>query len=191
MGALSISTGKLSVKALFTPDGSYPQLTNIYLGPHDDTISPGKPKIGLKKDKLYEIGSKVLISNKKEFKVYFDVNDNDTGVKYIMVSQDKDFKDANWKTYDGDINLKFKEDGKKYLYIKLKDDQGNISDTYKQTIKVSSEDPDLVVTSIDNYQPDFSIYTKYITDVATPIIEGTTDKDSDVFMYVDNIHKDI
>jgi len=88
------------------------------------------------KKKLYDVGEKLLEFKTLNPKLYLDVKDNTTKVKYIMVSQNKSFKKATWRLYDGNIKLKFKKDGKKNLYIKLKDEAGNVSDVYKQQLRI-------------------------------------------------------
>lgn len=161
--------------------------TNEHLIYTLDAKSPSERfKVGLNKDNLRECGEKNINTNRRDIKLFVDVNIGATNTDKIMVSQDKKFKGSSWKDYDGDIKISFSKDGKKSIYVKVKDEAGNISKVCKQTIKINSESPELTITSIDNYVPDFNIYTKYHTDVSTPSIEGTADNDGDVFMYVDN-----
>ncbi|HLD50928.1 MAG TPA: FG-GAP-like repeat-containing protein [Patescibacteria group bacterium] len=127
-----------------------------------DKDAPGEngQLIGLSKSSLKEIGSSTINSPSREFKLYFDTRDSTTGVKYIMLAQNEDFKDARWRDYDGDVKLGFDYDGKKNFYIRFKDEAGNVSDTFKQTIKVNTT-PDLEITQIGTFVPDFSIYKNY------------------------------
>jgi len=185
MTLLSTSTGKLSIKAIFTVDGDYPKLTTIYLGPHDDTKKPERPKVGLKNSNLKTAESKTFTTTKKDFKFYFNVSDKDSSVKYIKIAQSKDLKGASWKSYDGDIKLSFDNDGKKNIYFKLKDENGNITDTFKQTIKVDSTVPELTITKIGTFVPDFTKFNDYIYTAENPTIEGITEEDSMILLYVD------
>ncbi|HLD51216.1 hypothetical protein A3K34_01145 [candidate division WWE3 bacterium RIFOXYC1_FULL_40_10] len=109
-----------------------------------DKESPGESDqlVGLSKDNLVQLGSKTLKSDDRELTLYFDVKDSTTEVKYLMLSQKDDFKGAKWKAYDGDIKLSFDHDGKKNLFIRFKDDAGNVSDTFKQTLKITTKSQD-------------------------------------------------
>ncbi|HLD50926.1 MAG TPA: VCBS repeat-containing protein [Patescibacteria group bacterium] len=106
-----------------------------------DKEGPGENNqlVGLSRNNLIEIGTKTLEADERSFKLYFDTRDSTTKVEYIKVSQNKDFKNAKWKEYDGDIQLGFDYDGKKNLYIRLKDEAGNVSHTFKQIIEVNTK----------------------------------------------------
>jgi uncharacterized delta-60 repeat protein len=150
-----------------------------------DTKKPNSKKIGLSKTSLKTIGKADLTADKNEFKLFFDVSDSTTSVDKIMVSQNKNFKNASWKDYDGNINLKFSNDGKKYIYFKFKDEAGNESDVYQQLIKVDTTAPAITVTQIGTFIPDFEKYKNFIYTEENPSITLTTEKDAMLILYVD------
>jgi hypothetical protein len=71
-----------------------------------------------------------------------------------------------------------KGDEKKRLYFKFKDKAGNESRVYEQLIKVDTTDPDLQVTKIGTFTPDFTKNKNYIYTEENPTIEGTTEENS-------------
>ncbi len=139
-----------------------------------DTASPQSLKVGLSKNKLYEVEAKTFYSKEREFKLYLSADDIDSNITQMMISQDKNFKGATWKTYKNNIKLKFKNDGKKNIYIRLKDDAGNISERYKQVIKVDSEPPAL---SLD--ADSATIYSGY-----NLTLKGTSAEGTDIRLYL-------
>jgi hypothetical protein len=153
-----------------------------------DTRSPNQVKVGLLRTELKKPEARTLTTKERRMKVYFDAKDLTTSVEKIKVSEHKDFRKANWKDYDGDMWINFsKGDEKKRLYFKFKDSAGNESRVYEQLIKVDTTDPDLQVTKIGTFVPDFTKNKNYIYTAENPEISGTTEEKSMLILYVNGV----
>ncbi|HLD51556.1 hypothetical protein A3K34_04240 [candidate division WWE3 bacterium RIFOXYC1_FULL_40_10] len=157
-----------------------------------DTIAPTpdstRQKIGTKDEpkQLKGIGTEVIKKNSKKFKLYFDLKDATSSIEHYIISQNRDFEDSSWKAFDGDASVEFKADGKKQLYIRFKDAAGNISDTFEQTIQIDTQPPELQVTKIGTFEPDFTEHKNYFYSENLVRIAGTVEKDADLRVYVNN-----
>ena len=121
------------------------------------------------KEKLKEAGDSTITYDKREVKLYLSAKDATSDVEYMMVSQDKNFRNATWKIYDGDVKFKFGKDGKKNIYFKFKDTAGNISQVYKQVLTIDTTPPTLTI------------------DKKIPTVSGTSEEKAYIKLYVDNI----
>lgn len=124
-------------------------------------------------------------SNKK-VKLYIDTEDATSGVDKMMVSNNKNFKNATWEEYDGTKTFKLSKGyGDKTVYLKLKDRAGNTSKIYTQEITLIPESVVFTVNSIswDNYKESYDIfYTEYIT----PVFRGISSTGSKITLTVNN-----
>ena len=136
--------------------------------PADSGFRIGTSK-GVNNSKLQDVGEHTITYDKREIKLYLSAKDSISDVAYMMVSQDKNFKNATWKIYDGDVKISFGKDGKKNIYFKFKDSAGNISDTYKQTLTIDTTPPTLTI------------------DQKTPYVSGTSEEKAFIKLYVDNV----
>ncbi|HLD50925.1 hypothetical protein A3K34_02710 [candidate division WWE3 bacterium RIFOXYC1_FULL_40_10] len=132
------------------------------------------------------IGSRVLKMRDRDFKLYFDTSDATTSVDQIMMSQSKDFEGANWKNYDGNVNMSFERDGTKHLYIKFKDEAGNISDVLEQTVKIDTHAPILNIEKIGFIDADLSKFKRYFYTENALTIEGTSEEKADLKLYIND-----
>ncbi|OGC69554.1 hypothetical protein A2415_03180 [candidate division WWE3 bacterium RIFOXYC1_FULL_39_7] len=172
------------ISATVTLDGKVPVVSETKFGIN-------KENEDYNDDDLEDGGIEILKLDEREFRLNIDTKDDTSSIKYIMVSQNKDFDGANWKEYDGNIDLKFDHDGKKHIYIKLKDAAGNISDVLKQDIRIDTEKPGFTVDKIGRLTPDFSKYINYFYTEDTLNLAGSSEEDCVIEMYVNgnNVNK--
>ena len=150
----------------YTAQASYAHTSSFTVdtgAPADSGFRIGTSK-GVNNSKLQDVGEHTITYDKKEVKLYLSAKDSISDVAYMMVSQDKNFKNATWKIYDGDVKISFGKDGKKNIYFKFKDSAGNISDTYKQTLTIDTTPPTLTI------------------DQKTPYVSGTSEEKAFISM---------
>jgi len=168
---------------------SYDQNT-VYMPTNLFALYPNKLdselELGLNKQDRYEVGDTTIYTNQHRIKLYFDTSNNTTKAKYIKIAQHQDFSDANWQEYDSDMWIHLSSgDEKKRLYIRLKDRAGNESDTFEQLIKVDTTPPNLSISKIGTFEPNFEIYKDYFYTEQNPTIIGHTEKSAILDINVD------
>lgn len=150
-----------------------------------DTKDSKLLKVGLKEDDLFEPGTRTMYVKDKIIKLFFDVKDITSTTDYIKISEHEDFEDSEWRTYDSTKTFELSEGNeKKHLYFKLKDTAGNVSITYSQLVKFDTAAPELVLTDIGDLPYEHNRYRYYEYTDTKPVFRGTTEKDSEVRLYV-------
>lgn len=99
-------------------------------------------------DKTKPTGS-VVINNGSEYASSSSVNlqlvgdDNYSSVLEMQISNDSTFTGANWEALDENKTWELESsDGVKTVYYRLKDEAGNISDTFSDNITLDTTDPE-------------------------------------------------
>ena len=153
-----------------------------------DTNEPSKLKIGVSENGLVGVGKEALYTDSTTPKLYFDTFDRTTDTAFIKVSEHKDFRGLPWVRYDGDLKVKLEGTGERKLYIKFKDEAGNVSDTYVQ--KVIVDDTPLTLKTIGNFAYESQKYTEYFYTLSDVSFKGSGPSGVTVKLVVDGTETD-
>ena len=133
-------------------------------------------------------GKTAKYTNNKKVKIYLNTGDATSSVDEMKICNNKEFKDCSWEDYRSKFNFRLSgKDGKKTVYLKLKDEVGNVSKTYTQKITLDTSKPSLILSSIsgDLFLPS---YTKFWTEFNTPEFKGTSEEGISISLFVDDVH---
>ncbi|MBU0975648.1 MAG: Ig-like domain-containing protein, partial [Patescibacteria group bacterium] len=149
------------------------------------------------------INSGAVFTNNKKINLSISASDNFSGLGQMIIAENADFTGPVWENYTtGKTVLLSNGDGNRIIYIKFKDNAGNVSSTYLDTIildtvapqnliKLNGENVNQLVVNLDNATPVFSGVTesgaiiKIIIDSETITGETTAD-DSGAWLWSPN-----
>lgn len=153
-----------------------------------DTSAPQGNSMAINSPDESANGETITYVNNRKIKIHLDVSDI-TENDFMMVSEDKDFEDAEWEPYQDNFSYKLDDkEGKRHVYIKFKDQSGNISDTISRKVVLDTTDPKFFQISINEI-----LYTKdnlpklvnlYIRNFG---ISGKTEEKSKIKLFLDGI----
>lgn len=154
-----------------------------------DTKSPSKTdsKVVLNSDNGEITGDGSGYTKDRKVKIYLDADQSVSKVEYMMVSTNKNFKNAKWRKYKKEFEYSLPDrDGMHHIYIKFKDSAGNVSDAVEKTIRLDREAPEVNLENISFIKyGEPKVYTNYFLSEDGVYFSGTSDDKTSVHVYLD------
>ena len=149
------------VKAIDTADNEREQTVDIYV----DATPPVSGSISIDSDAIYTTITSVTLT--------LSATDTTSDLSQMIISENSDFSGANWESYITAKTFTLSSaDGEKTVYIKFKDNAGNQSTSYSDSITLDSAAPSGVVSINSN--------ADYTTSLSSTLTISTTDVTSEV-----------
>ncbi|KKS17283.1 MAG: hypothetical protein UU72_C0004G0022 [candidate division WWE3 bacterium GW2011_GWB1_41_6] len=126
-------------------------------------------------------GDSAEYTNDRSVKLYISVDqDGGTKVQQMKISNDKNFRDADWESYAEEKDWRLtNNDGLKTVYIKIRDEAGNESNRFSESITLDTTPPELQITRIETAQSSGGTYYSTSTNLS---FYGIAEADSKVKM---------
>jgi hypothetical protein len=85
--------------------------------------------------------------NTTQANLYLSAQDDSSGLSAIQVSQSADFEGATWQPFSAVVPVAFEGDGTHTVYVRTRDEAGNISTAFSDRVIVDTTPPALLPTS--------------------------------------------
>lgn len=85
--------------------------------------------------------------NTTETELYLSASDDSSGLSAIQISRSSDFSDATWQPFTAIVPVTFTGDGTHTVYVRTRDEAGNVSADFSDSVIVDTTPPALPPTS--------------------------------------------
>ncbi|MBN2394245.1 MAG: C39 family peptidase [Anaerolineae bacterium] len=95
---------------------------------------------------LQQAARPAYVVNTAQTELFLSASDDSSGLAAMQVSTRADFADAAWEPFAAVVPVSFTEDGTHTLYVRTRDEAGNISTAFGQQVIVDTTPPTIPLT---------------------------------------------